>query len=477
VSAAVKRYAFAQEVQKHFDELAFDQEKWQERNRYYYSDIVALCKFLVPAGERVLEIGSGNGDLLASLKPKFGVGIDFSAAMVEKAQECHPELQFFCQDAEHIALDAEPFDTILLVGVISYLADIQVVLERLHPYCHSRTRIITVFHNYLWEPILRFGEQIGERTPQPAQNWLSDSDMRNLFCITGYTVVKQGRRFLLPRRIPVIADWVNRYIARLPAINHLCLTQYMVARPQNAEGSEPSCTIVIPARNEAGNIRAAVEQMPRLGSHTEIIFVEGHSRDNTWEVIQKVQAEFTQDWDIKILQQSGKGKGDAVRQAFAAATGDILIILDADLTVPPADLPKFFEAIASGRGEFINGSRLIYPRSREAMPWLNTLANKFFGAVFSYLLDQRLKDTLCGTKVLWRSDYERIAAGRSYFGDFDPFGDFDLLFGAAKLNLHIVEVPIRYQPRTYGSSNIQHVKEGLMLLRMCSFASQKIKFN
>jgi glycosyltransferase involved in cell wall biosynthesis len=251
----------------------------------------------------------------------------------------------------------------------------------------------------------------------------------------------------------------------------------MVARVAAPPAALPSCTVVIPARNEAGNIRTAVEQMPRLGSRTELLFVEGHSRDDTWQVLHQIQAEHGADWDIKILKQPGRGKGDAVRAAFAQATGEVLMILDADLTVPPADLVKFYEVIASGRGEFANGSRLIYPRSRVAMPWLNTVANKFFGIAFSYLLDQRLKDTLCGTKVLWKADYDRIARGRSYFGDFDPFGDFDLLFGAAKLNLHIVEVPVRYRERTYGRSNIQHFKEGLLLLRMCLFASQKIKFN
>lgn len=469
-------YSYKEEVQKHFEAIAYDHDCWRQRNRYYYRDIERLCRFLIPPRSRVLEIGSGDGDLLASVEPAVGVGVDLSPSMVALARERHPHLQFFCQDAERLELEGEPFDYILLVGVLGYLADIQTVLAGLAPLCHPRTRIIAVFHNYLWEPVLRLGERIGERVPQPAQNWISDSDLRNFFAVTGFEVVKQGNRLLLPRHLPG-SNWVNRYLARLPVLHHLCLTQYMVARPVLAPPASPSCSVVIPARNEAGNIRAAIERMPRLGSHTEILFVEGHSSDDTWAVIEQVRREFGQTWDIKALKQPGKGKADAVRTAFEQASGDILIILDADLTVPPEDLPKFYDVIASGRGEFVNGSRLVYPRSRSAMPWLNTLANKFFSIVFSYLLDQRLKDTLCGTKVLRRDDYLKIAAGRVYFGDFDPFGDFDLLFGAAKLSLRIVEVPIRYRPRTYGQSNIQHFKEGLVLLRMCLFASQKIKFN
>ena len=350
----------------------------------------------------------------------------------------------------------------------------------------KKTRLVLTFHNYLWEPPLLFAEKIGQRRPQPSQNWLSMADIVNLLTVTGYIPLKKGRRFLLPKQIPGLSYLVNRYLAPLPILKHLCLTNFVVARPQPVSqpavsagpklNQAPSCSVVIPARNEAGNIAAAIARLPQLGRHTEVIFVEGHSQDNTWEAIQQVTQNYAGPFTLKALQQAGKGKADAVRLGFDHATGDILMILDADLTVPPEDLPHFYDVIAVGRGEFINGSRLVYPRSKTAMPWLNTLANKIFAQLFSFLLDHPLKDTLCGTKVLWREDYERIAAGRSYFGDFDPFGDFDLLFGAAKLNLHLVEVPIRYQPRFYGQSNIAHVKEGLVLLRMCLHASRKLKF-
>ncbi len=305
-------------------------------------------------------------------------------------------------------------------------------------------------------------------------------DVRNLLTITGYLPIKQGRRFLVPRRVPWLSDMINRYIGPLPGISHLCLTNFVVARPHVQPDAtavdQYTCSVVIPARNEAGNIQAAIDRIPRLGNHTEVIFVEGHSRDQTWAEIQRVSQTKRTNLTIKAFQQAGKGKADAVQLGFAEATGDILLILDADLTVCPEDLPYFLEVIALGRGEFINGSRMVYPRSATAMPYLNMLANKFFSLAFSFLLEQPLKDTLCGTKVLWRQDYDRIRTGRHYFGNFDPFGDFDLLFGAAKLGLHIVEVPIRYQPRKYGVSNISHVREGLVLLRMCLYASRKIKF-
>jgi len=483
-AAAAGKTGVKADLQAYFNAMASHLDHWSQRNRYYYQDLARIHRFVIPAGSQVLEVGCGTGDLLEAVQPRLGVGIDFAAAVVERAQAKYPHHAFYCLDGEdlepdQLAPEHRCFDYIILSGGLGYLSDIQAVLQRLQAFCHPRTRLILSFHNYLWEPALRLAESLGQRRPQPAQNWLSMDDVANLLTITGYTPLKQGRRLLLPKRIPGLSGLVNRYLAPLPLLKHLCLTNFVVARPQPSlflPRPQPTCSVIIPARNEAGNIEAAVARLPQLGAHTEVIFVEGHSQDATWETIEALQQRYQGPFTLKAFRQTGRGKADAVRLGFQQATGDMLLILDADLTVPPEDLPHFVEVLASGRGEFVNGSRLVYPRSRTAMPWLNTLANKTFAQLFSFLLERPLKDTLCGTKVLWRSDYQRIAEGRAYFGDFDPFGDFDLLFGAAKLNLQIVEVPIRYQPRTYGSSNIAHVKEGLVLLKMCLHASRKLKF-
>ena len=473
--------AFKEQVRTYFEQIAPDLDRWSRRNKYYYQDLDRLHQFLIPPGSRVLEIGCGTGNLLAALDPAVGVGIDFSQTAIALAQSKYPHLQFYCLDAETLVpreLGGDiTFDFIVLSGVLGHLGDIQRVLQQLQVFCHPRTRLILTFHNFLWQPLLHLANRLGQRRPQPPQSWLSMTDVQNLLKITGYLPVRSGRRFLMPKSIPGLAFLLNRIVAHLPGINHLCLTNYIVARPDRpANVNATTCSVIIPARNEAGNIRGAIDRLPSLGNHTEVIFVEGHSQDDTWAEIQRVVNRGHDRFTLKAFQQSGKGKADAVRLGFKHAAGDILMILDADLTVQPEDLPHFFEVIASSRGEFANGSRLVYPRSGQAMPWLNNWANKFFSLAFSFLLGQPLKDTLCGTKVLRREDYEKIAAGRSYFGDFDPFGDFDLLFGATKLSLHMVDVPVRYQPRTYGTSNIAHVREGLILLRMCLYASRKIKF-
>lgn len=455
-------------------------QRYRQRNRVYYEDLARLHRLLVADGLRVLEIGCGLGDLLASVRPAHGVGVEIDAEVAEAARRRHPQLRILCADAESITPEslgeAEPFDVILLPNTLNTLQDVQGVLERLEAFCHPRSRLVVSFHNWLWQPLLKTAEALGQRQPQPPESWLTPRDVTNLLDLAGWEVLKAGHRCLLPRRIPLLTPLANRWLSQLPLLEQFGLTHWLVARPARQRPQEPSVSVVIPARNEAGNIAAAIERLPRLGRATEVIFVEGHSSDDTWERIEAVCEGYCGPLSLRRFRQSGRGKADAVWLGFEQAEGEILVILDADLTVRPEDLPRFVQAMADGRGEFVNGCRLVYPRSQAAMPPLNTAANRCFAAAFSWLLRQRLKDTLCGTKVIWKDDYQRLKAGRSYFGDFDPFGDFDLLFGASKLNLKIVEVPVRYQERSYGSSNIAHVKEGLILARMCAYAARKLRF-
>jgi glycosyltransferase involved in cell wall biosynthesis len=256
----------------------------------------------------------------------------------------------------------------------------------------------------------------------------------------------------------------------------LCLRTYIVGRPvRQFPDRKFSVSIVIPCRNEKGNVENAILRMPKFGTAQEILFVEGNSSDATFEECERVRDAYRGVWDIKVLKQDGKGKGDAVRKGFAAATGDVLMILDADLTMPPEALPKYHAVIETGKADFVNGTRLIYPMEHEAMRPLNLIANRFFAYLFSYLVNTRLTDTLCGTKVLLRKDYEVLARERGYFGNFDPFGDFDLIFGAAKQNLKIIETPIHYKARTFGETQISRFRDGWLLLKMVWFAYRKLK--
>jgi SAM-dependent methyltransferase len=444
---------------------------------YYHRRLAETFGHLVPAGSRVLEIGSGSGDLLAALRPSHGVGIDFSPGMIALARARHPGLTFLEADAHSFALD-EQFDAVILSDLVNELWDVQAVLERVRSVCTPSTRIIVNSYSRLWEHPLAAVRRLGLAKPVLKLNWLAVEDVENLLRLSGYEPLRRTAEVLWPIGTPLLAAACNRFLVRLWPFRHMALTNFVIARPEPRgleAGAPPVVTVVVPARNEAGNILDIFRRVPEMGAGTDLVFVEGHSTDDTLATIER-EIRNHPERKARLFRQEGKGKGDAVRLGYAKARGDVLMILDADLTVPPEDLPRFYEALVSGKGEFVNGVRLVYPMEDRAMRFLNLVANKAFGLAFSWLLGQTIKDTLCGTKVLWRKDYERLAANRAYFGDFDPFGDYDLIFGAARQNLKIVDLPIRYRERTYGTTNIQRFRHGLLLLRMVLFAARRIKF-
>ena len=442
-------------------------------SRAYHTLLAHYYNLLIPPDASVLEVGCGSGGLISQIKARRRVGVDLSDRQIEAAKATVPGVEFHVQAGEKLTLD-ETFDYIVVSDTLNFAADVQQFFERLHTVAGPDTRLVFNYHSAVWRPIFRLARAWGLKSAEPASSWLASSDVRNLLTLGDWERVSGTSRILLPFPCLGIDGLVNRWLA--PILGWFCLTVFCVARPKpKAKPRELSVSVIIPARNEAGNIPAAVARTPQMGTWTELIFVEGHSRDNTWEEIQRVAREHP-DLKIKIMQQTGKGKGDAVRMGYAAASGDILMILDADLTMPPEELPKFYDVLSKGHADFANGSRLVYPMDQHAMQFLNLCANKAFGITFTWLLGQPVKDTLCGTKVLTREHYDRIAANRSYFGDFDPFGDFDLLFGAAKQNLKIADVPIRYRERSYGSTNIHRWSHGWLLLRMVAFAARKLKF-
>ena len=466
------------EFLRHFQSLAPNYAKYKRRFAYYWKDIISYINYFLTDDVSILDVGCGIGDTLAGLKGTRKLGIDISQEMIKHARLKYPDLDFREMDASRINLD-EKFDVIILSNTIGYLDNIQDILLSLNSVCKPGTRLIITYYNQFWEPILKFGELVGIKRKSPKQNWLTIGDIRNLLSLSGFEAYRAGKRILFPIGIPGFSFFMNKILGKMPLFNHFALNTFVFARLSPSvyfAKDEFSTSVIIPARNESGNIENAIQRMPEFGKHIEIIFVEGNSTDDTWQTIQEMQIKYKDQYDIKILRQDGKGKGDAVRKGYAVATGDILMILDADLTVPPEDLPKFYNALAERKGEFINGSRLVYPMESKAMRHLNVFGNKFFSAAFSWILEQPIKDTLCGTKVMFRRDYLKLAQNRKFFGEFDPFGDFDLIFGAYKLNLKIIDLPVVYRERTYGDTNISRFSHGFILFRMMLFAIAKIKF-
>lgn len=450
---------------------------WRKKNSYYYTWLDKVYSLNVRQGSRVLHVGCEAGDLLSAVKPSYGVGIDTDEGMIEAAKQRFPDYHFEVQDPHNIQLDGT-FDYILICNSIGCWPDIQAVLENLHKYTHEDTRIIITYYSYLWEGLLRAGSVFGMRRPNSYQNWLPPEDIMNLLSLSGYDTIRRESMLMSPKWIPILSAFCNRILSLLPIFRALNLINLVIARPEPVakNADDVSISVIVPCRNEKGNIEDAIKRIPRMGKFTEIIFVDGNSTDGTADEIEKQIKNYPEIQIQLIHQGDGIGKGDAVRKGFAAAKGDILVIQDADLTAPPEDLPKFFNALCQGKGEYINGSRLVYPMERQAMRFLNLLANKSFGMLFTWLLNQRFRDTLCGTKMLSRKHYDILAANREFFGDFDPFGDFDLIFGSVKQNFKVAEVPVTYRARTYGSTNISRFRHGWLLLKMSWLAFKKFKW-
>ena len=466
--------------EEHHDGIA----RARRARRYFYSYLTRVLQIRVPPGQSVLDIGCGGGDLLAALRPSRGVGIDLSAPAIAAARQTYASapLRFVHgdgSDPELLAGLAGPFDVVLLVNVVTQLSDVQATLEALHPLCHPRTRVVIYSYSRLWQPVLRLVEMLGLKYTQPPESWIPPEEIRNMLALADYETVRRDEQIVMPAHVPLLSDLLNRYVGPLPILSWFSLMYGIVARPApvraHGRDASPTVSVVIPCRNESGHIRELVSRLPELSVGSEYLFVEGHSTDDTEAVLRQVVAE-NPHRPLRLLKQPGRGKGDAVRMGFAEARGEVLLILDSDMGVAPEDVPKFVGALTRGKGEMINGSRLVYPIEGRAMRFLNLLANKAFAFLFSWLLGQQVRDTLCGTKALYRSDYARIAANRSFFGDFDPFGDFDLLFGAARLNLRIVDLAVRYHERQYGKTNISRFSHGLLLVRMSAFAAGKLKF-
>lgn len=461
--------------QTHWDSIAAQRPARTFFSSEYHRRLAEVYGLIVSPGQRVLEIGCGRGDLLAALQPSAGVGVDFSSEMITRARQRHPALTFLQADAHTFALD-QTFDVVILSDLVNDVWDVQDVLERIRAHCTPDTRLILNVYSRVHQPALSLGGALGAANRLLPQNWLTPEDVQNLLHLAGFEVIRHQREILMPLPIPGLRGLFNKVLVKLWPFNELAWTNIFVARPEPVKTADkPTVSVIIPARNEAGNIEAAFQRLPELGSRTEMVFIEGHSRDDTYAAIERaIQAH--PERPAVLYRQTGIGKADAVRLGFEKASGDVLMILDADLTVRPEDLTRFYEALVSGKGEFINGVRLIYPMQEQAMRFINLIGNKAFSMAFSWLLGQPIKDTLCGTKVLWKRDYERIVANRAYFGDFDPFGDYDLIFGTAKQNRKIMDMPIRYQERTYGATNIDRWRHGALLIRMVLVAAFRLKF-
>jgi SAM-dependent methyltransferase len=462
----MRQRAKAEILATYFDSMADNWELYRERNAYFHRTQRALFRTYVAPGTAVLELGCATGDLLAAVGPGRGVGVDLSKRMVEKASRKYPAMQFFEADATFFETP-ERFDYILINNVLEYSEDIQSLLRNCRRLLKPRGRLLATTLNPMWTPLLRIGERRRLCTPDTQRNFVTGRDAANLLALTGFEVVKLTRRTLFPKRIPVLTAAINLWAEQTPLVRRLCLTEFLVARPAAGAAGEYSVSVVVPCYNEAGNIEECVRRVPAMGTHTEVIVVDDGSSDGTALL---VKPELNRAVEVRcVAYHPNRGKLSAVTTGFEAARGDILMILDADMTVPPEDLPYFYGPFREGLADFINGTRLIYPMATGSMKFENFLGNKLFGVLVSWLTGIHLSDTLCGTKAFFRDDYRHFEMG------YDPWGDVDFLFGAAQQTCKVLEVPIHYQERRAGQSKMKALRHSWALLKACWAGFWRVK--
>lgn len=446
-----------------------------ERWRYYFDELARILRFVIPPDVSVAQLAPGTGDLLSRLPGVSRTGIESSPVLLALARTRHPDLELIEDDFWSLTTKKR-FQYVLLSEVTDSLTDVEVVLREARRLLDPQGRMVIVTRSTLWRPLFALARRLFARTQSPFRSLLRRRDLENLLYIAGFEIVRSGRSILCPVYIPLVSFIANRVLVHLPLLSMLGAIRYVVARPMQYVRRDLSVSIIVAARNEEGNVASLIERVPSFGSSTELIFVEGHSSDGTWDKLEHMSASYSGPHRLIIAKQEGKGKWDAVKKGFSLATGELLMILDADMTVPPEDLPRFYDAFADGRGDFINGSRLIYPMESKAMRFLNKLGNRFFAMMVGVIIGQRLTDTLCGTKVLRVRDWHRIEHAWAQVGLRDPFGDFELLFGAAKLNLRITELPVRYRDRSYGETQINRFRDGWILLKLTFAALLRFRF-
>ena len=447
-------------IRAHLDGIAKDYNSWQRKNAYYYRTIASLVARVVRPGSSVLVVGCKTGDLLASSRPGQGVGIDISPLMIKLAREKYPRHTFFESSIEEFSYQGV-FDYVIMADMVDHVYDVVSLFEGAYRFCHPGTKIIITTINPWWEPVLSLAERMGAKMPEGPHNFIEKRNLAKMIEFLDYAISYSGYLLLMPKYIPLVSFLVNAIGTRIWGLNKLSFVQYMVLHPLPADANDLGygCSVIIPCFNESANIEEAVSAVPAMGKATEIIVVNDGSEDRTAEVARVLMARYR---NLKLIDyQPNKGKGYAVQQGFQAASQEVLMILDADRSVLPGELPRFFAVLNKKKGDFVNGTRMVYPMEYEAMRFFNLLGNKIFGLIMTFIVGQHLTDTLCGTKALLRKDFVRMRMG------LDRWGDFDLLFGAARLGLKIVEMPVHYKARKAGASKMNAIRHGFHLLRAC----------
>lgn len=455
------RPSFVDGARAYFDTIGREYPVWRNKMDYYIRYTKEFLTRVIPENKKVLMVGCLGPEILAALKPSVGVGVDISPELIHtaKTENTDPRISYFCALPEELKLN-EKFDYVIVLSIVDYSQDVMVLIESLKRFVHDDSRICLSMLNPLWHTVTRFASKLKIRIPDFERNLVASKSLSTVLELKRFKVTEICRRVLVPKRIPILAWFFNQYLSRLPILNSLCFIQYVLAKPDFSTKTKPlSCSVIVPCFNEEGNIEECIARVPKMGKFTEIVAVNDGSRDGTLEILERI-AEKNHNVTV-VTYPKNRGKGKAVEEGMRRAKGDVLMILDADMTVPPEELVDFFEAIESGSADFASGTRFLYPMEEQAMRFANFVGNILFSKLVQIIVGSECSDTLCGTKVMRKSDFQDFR-----FED-SRWGDFDLIFHAARLKLKCVQIPVHYRSRVAGESKMNAFSSGVSFLRLC----------
>ncbi len=460
VPVKLDRATLSPTVVRYFENVVRS-SRWKRKMAAYREHTIKFLSQVVPENKKVLLIGCLTSEILEALRPSYGVGLDVSEEAVRLARaNCqNPNVRYHCALPEEYKT-TEKFDYVILLNVVDHSDDVLALVDSVSKFVHEDSRVILSMLNPLWHPLVKFASRLKIRIPDHKRNLVGSRILGTALEIKSFKVMDKCRRVLVPKRIPLFSWLCNQFLSRLPGFNSLCFIQYVTAKPAELKKTNrSSCSVIIPCYNEEGNITECINRVPHMGSFTEILVVNDGSKDKTEEIVRNLTPTFPN--LTLITYAKNQGKGNAVLKGLRAAKGDVVMILDADMTVPPEELTDFFEALESKTADFASGTRFLYPMEREAMRLANYFGNILFSKLVEVIVGSECSDTLCGTKAMRKID----------FADFEledsAWGDFDLIFHAARRKLKCVEIPVHYKSRVAGESKMKAFSSGISFLKLC----------
>ncbi len=367
---------------------------------------------------------------------------------------------------ESIAFKNKKYKTIILTDLFEVSTDILELLSMVNKLLGKDGIIVICSINQKWNRILNLFERLNLKDGNQKRLFINSTIVLNIAKVTGLEFVTQRNKQIFPFRMLGLGSLINNILEILFFPFSFGIRIYSILNQQEKFNEEKkySKSIIIPAKNEEKNLKPLLNQIPELEEDHEIILAIGDSEDKTYEVAKEIKEARCWPFEVKVIKQTGKGKANAVWEAVEEASKEVIIILDADISVNPETIVQFNSVIDTGKASFVNGTRLIYGMESGAMRIVNNLGNRIFQYIVSIIIGQKITDSLCGTKVFFRKDFNKIKLWKELVQMKDPFGDFDMIFTAGYFGLKILEIPVRYQARVYGVTQIKRFRDGYKLI-------------